>query len=50
MLGQATVDLEHPPREFAECSYNVRRRTEMARGGHFAERWFESKIGESGQF
>ena len=29
-------DLEHPPREFAERSYNVRRWTEMPRGGHFA--------------
>jgi pimeloyl-ACP methyl ester carboxylesterase len=29
-------DLEHPPREFAERSYNVRRWTEMPRRGHFA--------------
>lgn len=29
-------DLDHPPREFAERSYNVRRWTEMPRGGHFA--------------
>ena len=29
-------DLGHPPREFAERSYNVRRWTEMPRGGHFA--------------
>jgi pimeloyl-ACP methyl ester carboxylesterase len=29
-------DLEHPPREFAERSYNVQRWTEMPRGGHFA--------------
>jgi pimeloyl-ACP methyl ester carboxylesterase len=29
-------DLEHPPREFAERSYNVHRWTEMPRGGHFA--------------
>ncbi|HEX8133278.1 MAG TPA: epoxide hydrolase [Actinomycetes bacterium] len=29
-------DLDAPPREFAERSYNVRRWTQMARGGHFA--------------
>jgi pimeloyl-ACP methyl ester carboxylesterase len=29
-------DLERPPREFAERSYNVQRWTEMPRGGHFA--------------
>lgn len=29
-------DLGRPPREFAERSYNVRRWTEMPRGGHFA--------------
>jgi pimeloyl-ACP methyl ester carboxylesterase len=29
-------DLDRPPREFAERSYNVRRWTEMPRGGHFA--------------
>ena len=29
-------DLEQPPREFAERSYNVERWTEMPRGGHFA--------------
>ena len=30
------VDLSHPPREWAERSYNVQRWTEMPRGGHFA--------------
>jgi pimeloyl-ACP methyl ester carboxylesterase len=29
-------DIERPPREFAERSYNVQRWTEMPRGGHFA--------------
>jgi len=29
-------DLSHPPREWAERFYNVRRWTEMPRGGHFA--------------
>jgi pimeloyl-ACP methyl ester carboxylesterase len=29
-------DLSHPPREWAERSYNVQRWTEMPRGGHFA--------------
>ena len=29
-------DIATPPREFAERSYNVRRFTEMPRGGHFA--------------
>jgi pimeloyl-ACP methyl ester carboxylesterase len=29
-------DLDTPPREFAERSYNVRRWTRMPRGGHFA--------------
>jgi pimeloyl-ACP methyl ester carboxylesterase len=29
-------DLEQPPREFAERSYNVEQWTEMPRGGHFA--------------
>ena len=29
-------DLSYPPREWAERSYNVRRWTEMPRGGHFA--------------
>jgi pimeloyl-ACP methyl ester carboxylesterase len=29
-------DLDVPPREFAERSYDVRRWTEMPRGGHFA--------------
>jgi pimeloyl-ACP methyl ester carboxylesterase len=29
-------DLGRPPREFAERSYNVKRWTEMPRGGHFA--------------
>ena len=30
------VDLSHPPREWAERSYNVQRWTEMPSGGHFA--------------
>ena len=30
------ADLSHPPREWAERSYNVQRWTEMPRGGHFA--------------
>jgi pimeloyl-ACP methyl ester carboxylesterase len=30
------ADLETPPREFAERSYNVVQWTEMPRGGHFA--------------
>jgi pimeloyl-ACP methyl ester carboxylesterase len=30
------ADLERPPREFAERSYNVQQWTEMPRGGHFA--------------
>ena len=29
-------DINHPPREWAERSYNVQRWTEMPRGGHFA--------------
>ena len=29
-------DLSHPPREWAERFFNVRRWTEMPRGGHFA--------------
>ena len=29
-------DLSHPPRQWAERSYNVQRWTEMPRGGHFA--------------
>ena len=29
-------EISHPPREWAERSYNVRRWTEMPRGGHFA--------------
>ena len=29
-------DLSHPPREWAERSYNVQQWTEMPRGGHFA--------------
>jgi len=29
-------ELSHPPREWAERSYNVQRWTEMPRGGHFA--------------
>jgi pimeloyl-ACP methyl ester carboxylesterase len=29
-------DIERPPREFAERSYNVKSWTEMPRGGHFA--------------
>ena len=29
-------ELNHPPREWAERTYNVRRWTEMPRGGHFA--------------
>ena len=28
-------DLKHPPREWAERFYDVRRWTEMPRGGHF---------------
>ena len=36
-------DLEHPPREFAERSYNVERWTEMPRGGHFAA-WEEPEL------
>jgi len=30
------ADIDHPPREFAERTYNVERWTEMPRGGHFA--------------
>lgn len=29
-------DLVHPPRSWAERSYNVTRYTRMSRGGHFA--------------
>ena len=29
-------EISRPPREWAERSYNVRRWTEMPRGGHFA--------------
>jgi pimeloyl-ACP methyl ester carboxylesterase len=36
-------DLGRPPREFAERSYNVRRWTEMPRGGHFAA-WEEPDL------
>jgi microsomal epoxide hydrolase len=30
------ADIDHPPREYAERSYEVARWTEMPRGGHFA--------------
>jgi pimeloyl-ACP methyl ester carboxylesterase len=30
------ADIDHPPREWAERVYDVRRWTEMPRGGHFA--------------
>ena len=30
------ADIDHPPREYAERSYQVARWTEMPRGGHFA--------------
>ena len=29
-------ELSHPPREWAERSYNLQRWTQMPRGGHFA--------------
>jgi pimeloyl-ACP methyl ester carboxylesterase len=30
------ADIGHPPREWSERFFNVQRRTEMPRGGHFA--------------
>jgi pimeloyl-ACP methyl ester carboxylesterase len=36
-------DIDHPPREFAERAYDVRRWTEMPRGGHFAA-WEEPEL------
>jgi pimeloyl-ACP methyl ester carboxylesterase len=36
-------DIDHPPREFAERAYDVRRWSEMPRGGHFAA-WEEPEL------
>ena len=33
---ERSVDLEHPPRSFAEQIFNIQRWTDMPRGGHFA--------------
>jgi pimeloyl-ACP methyl ester carboxylesterase len=35
-FGMFPKDISHPPREWAERFFNVRRWTEMPRGGHFA--------------
>ena len=35
-ICQFPKELSHPPREWAERTFNVQRWTEMPRGGHFA--------------